>query len=229
MNLSPTEMERLVIFSAAEFARRNLSHGVRLSQPEAVAYITDEVMLLARKDVPYAEIRDRASRLLTSENVLPGVPAMISLVMVELPLAEGTKLLAIYDPIAPADGAIEPGEVITVDADRDPLFDQEPVYVEVTNHGDRDVQVRSLTHFFEVNRALAFDRAATYGMRLAVPAGAGERFEPGIPKRVALVPIGGERVVLGQGGLVNGALDDPEVRRRAFARAAERGYLPADS
>ena len=69
MNLTPTEMDRLVIFTAAEMARRNRRLGVRLSHPEAVALITDEVMLAARRDMPYAEIRDMAGRLLTTDDV----------------------------------------------------------------------------------------------------------------------------------------------------------------
>lgn len=67
MNLSPTEMDRLVVFTAAEIARRNRSLGVRLSHPEAVAFLTDEVMVAARRDLPYDEIRDMASRLLTTQ------------------------------------------------------------------------------------------------------------------------------------------------------------------
>ncbi len=225
MNLSPTELERLTIFTAAEFARRNLRHGVRLSHPEAVAYLTDEAMLLARQDVSFAEIRDRVSRMLDAEQIQPGVAAMIPLLMIELPMAEGTKLLAVYDPIPTPAGDLRPGGVETAGAAKD-LFPGAPLTeLEVVNEGDRDVQVRSLTHFFEVNRALRFDRASAYGMRLAVPAGQGVRFEPGVPKLVSLVAVGGDRVVLGQAGLVEGALDDPAVRERAFARAVERGYL----
>ncbi|MCU1402236.1 MAG: ureAB [Microbacteriaceae bacterium] len=226
MNLSPTEIERLVIFNAAEFARRNKRLGIRLSHPEAVAYLTDEAMLMARQDVPYAEIRDRVSRLLGAEDVMAGVPGMITLVMMELPMEEGTKLLAVFDPIVAGDASdILPGEVVPGSGPIDLFPEVETVTIEVVNTGDRDIQVRSQTHFFEVNRALAFDREAAYGTKLAVSSGAGERFEPGLPKRVRLVPIAGDRIVLGQGGLVNGQLDDPDVRSRAFAMARERGYL----
>jgi urease subunit gamma/beta len=100
MNLSPTEMDRLVIFTAAEMARRNLRLGVRLSHPEAVAFITDEVMLAARRDMPYEEIRDMAGRLLTTDDVEPGVAQMIPLIYIECGFAEGTKLIALFEPIA---------------------------------------------------------------------------------------------------------------------------------
>lgn len=229
MNLSPTELERLTIFTAAEFARRNLSRGILLSHPEAVAFLTDEAMLLARADLPFAQIRDRVTRMLTHEQVQPGVPLMIPLLMIELPLEEGTKLLAVYDPIAPGADGFKPGGIETAGEAREMFADASLLFLEVVNTGDRDIQVRSLTHFFEVNPALTFDREAAYGMRLAVSAGQGQRFEPGIPKTVPLVPIDGDRIVLGQAGLVEGPLDDPVVRERALRRASERGYLREQS
>jgi len=88
--------------------------------------------------------------------------------------------------------------------------------VEVVNRGDRPIQVGSHCHFFEVNRALGFDRAAAYGMRLNIPAGTAVRFEPGDTRDVELVALGGARVVAGLNRLVEGRLDDPEVRRRAL-------------
>jgi urease beta subunit len=81
------------------------------------------------------------------------------------------------------------------------------VRIEVTNRGDRPVQVGSHFHFFEVNRALDFDRAKARGMRLDIPAGTAVRFEPGDSKAVDLVAIGGARRVHGLNGLVNGLLD----------------------
>jgi urease beta subunit len=82
--------------------------------------------------------------------------------------------------------------------------------------------------FFEVNRALRFDRAAAYGMRLDIPAGTSVRFEPGDEREVGLVPLAGRRVLRGLNGLVDGALDDPAVRERALRRAREQGFAHAD-
>jgi len=76
----------------------------------------------------------------------------------------------------------------------------------VTNRGDRPIQVGSHCHFFEVNRALDFDRRAAYGMRLNIPAGTAVRFEPGDTKEIELVALGGTRTVYGINGLVNGKL-----------------------
>lgn len=228
LNLSPTESGRLTIFMAAEFARRNLREGIRISHPEAVALITDEVMLLARSGVDYDSIRQRAGSILSPDQVEPGVAAMARLIVVELPLEEGTKLLALQDPIEHGTDDPVPGEIIPHQAEvhlealQGAATDRA---IEVINEGDRDIQVRSMTHFFEVNRALRFDRRAAYGMRLGIPAGAGVRFEPGVLKQVTLIPIAGDRVVRGQAGLVNGALDDPDVRERAFRLARDRGYL----
>src|SRR5262249_44918672 len=147
MNLTPTERERLTIFSAAEFARRNRALGIRLSHPEAIALITDEVMTAARRDLPYQEIRDLAGRLLTTDDVMSGVADMIPLIMIECPFSEGTKLLAVFDPIGPG-AKVEsaepvPGEVITPDGDLELFGGARKVTIEVVNTGDRDIQVRS--------------------------------------------------------------------------------------
>jgi urease beta subunit len=91
--------------------------------------------------------------------------------------------------------------------------------IAVSNRGDRPVQVGSHCHFFEVNRWLAFDRAAAYGMRLNIPAGTAVRFEPGDTREVELVALGGTREVFGLNELVEGPLDEPEVRDEALAAA----------
>jgi urease beta subunit len=74
----------------------------------------------------------------------------------------------------------------------------------VRHTGDRPIQVGSHYHFFEVNRALKFDREKALGMRLNVPAGTGMRFEPGEEKQVTLVAFGGLRRIFGHQGQING-------------------------
>jgi urease beta subunit len=93
------------------------------------------------------------------------------------------------------------------------------IRVAVANHGDRPIQVGSHFHFFEANRWLVFDREQTYGMRLNIAAGTAVRFEPGDSREVELVSLGGARRVSGLNRLVEGALDDPDVRSRALAAA----------
>ena len=95
----------------------------------------------------------------------------------------------------------------------------------VTNSGDRPIQVGSHCHFFETNRALKFDREQAYGFKLCIPAGTAVRFEPGEEKRVTLVALAGKRVVHGINALTDGSLDDPQVKAKALARAAERGFV----
>jgi urease beta subunit len=113
------------------------------------------------------------------------------------------------------------------------LFDGGPIELnagrptctlQVTNTGDRPVQVGSHFHFFEVNRALVFDRPAAYGMRLDLPAGTAVRFEPGDIKTVQLVALGGSRQVYGGSALVMGALDDSSVKQRSLERMRQRKF-----
>lgn len=231
MNLSPTEMDRLVIFSAAQMARRNRSLGIRLSHPEAVAFIADEVMTMARRDIPYAEIRDAANKLLTTDDVEPGVAEMIPMLYIECLFAEGTKVMAVFEPIGPGNEPLlddlVPGEIIAGGGDIEMFADLPSVTIDITNTGDRDIQIRSHSHVFETNRALRFDRAAAWGMKIDMPSGTGIRFEPGVTKSVRLVPIAGSRVVLGQAGLVNGPLDEPGAKERSLELARSRGYIGA--
>src|SRR6059036_1748290 len=96
----------------------------------------------------------------------------------------------------------------------------------VKNTGDRPIQVGSHFHFFEVNRALEFDRAAAFGLRLNIPSSTATRFEPGDEREVQLVSYGGKRAVYGFNNLVDGhtaGQDAATVRSRAIAQAAKRG------
>lgn len=231
MNLTPTELERLTIFQAAELARRHRSQAIRLSHPEAVALIADEMLTAARRDEAYDAIVDMAGRLLTSDDVMPGVAEMVPLISVEACFAEGTKMVVVFKPIGPGDAppvaAPVAGEIITPDEEIELNAGRPRATVEVLNTGDRDVQVRSHAHFFEVNRALAFDRAKAWGMRLDVASGTGARFEPGIKKTVTLVALAGSREVYGVAGLVEGALDEGGRMQAALAEARARDYRGA--
>jgi urease subunit beta len=111
--------------------------------------------------------------------------------------------------------ALVPGEIITV-PQAPPLeanLGLATVILEIRNAGDRPIQVGSHCHFFEVNEALAFDRAASRGFRLNIPAGTAVRFEAGDTKRVELVALAGTREVYGINGKVNGRLDARRSRK----------------
>jgi urease subunit gamma/beta len=109
-----------------------------------------------------------------------------------------------------------PGEYFLASDPIELNADRPTVRLQVSNRGDRPVQVGSHCHFFEVNRWLDFDRAAAYGMRLNVAAGTAVRFEPGDTREVQLVAIGGTREIFGLNQLVEGPLDDPRVRDAAL-------------
>ena len=97
----------------------------------------------------------------------------------------------------------------------------------VSNSGDRAIQVGSHFHFFEVNRALRFDRAAAFGMRLDIPSGTAVRFEPGDTREVTLVPLGGTRRAVGFNGLADGSVAGSPAR--ALRRARDGGFLSDES
>ena len=109
-----------------------------------------------------------------------------------------------------------PGEYLLGDGDIVANAGRRTVELVVANTGDRPIQVGSHFHFFEVNRALRFDRAPAFGMRLNVPAGTAVRFEPGDEKRVTLVELAGARKVFGLNGLAQGG-----TKEQALARLAE--------
>jgi urease subunit beta len=109
-----------------------------------------------------------------------------------------------FETMHPGEYFIEPGEIEANVARR-------IVTVVVKSSGDRPIQVGSHYHFFEVNRALAFDRAMARGMRLNIPAGTAVRFEPGEEKEVTLVDFGGARRIFGHHGLINGPLDEASL------------------
>ncbi|PSB34459.1 urease subunit beta [Stenomitos frigidus] len=122
-----------------------------------------------------------------------------------------------YSQAVPGEILCEPG-TLEINAGR------ATATISVANLGDRPIQVGSHYHFFEVNRALQFDRAAAYGFRLDIPAGTAVRFEPGDTKDVVLVAIGGNRHVQGLNNLVNQALDAPEAKATALERVRSLGY-----
>jgi len=102
-----------------------------------------------------------------------------------------------------------PGELYPADSEIALNVGRATLSVSVANTGDRPIQVGSHYHFFETNPALVFERAATRGFRLNIPAGTAIRFEPGQSRTVELVAFGGERKVYGFRGAVMGSLDDP--------------------
>jgi urease subunit beta len=111
-----------------------------------------------------------------------------------------------------------PGEILTASGDIELNKGRQTLVIKVANTGDRPIQVGSHYHFYETNAALQFDRAAARGFRLNIAAGTAVRFEPGQERTVALVALGGDRIVYGFLGEIMGKLDKPAAKKTA-ARA----------
>ena len=233
MMLTPTEMERLTIFVAAEIARRRRAKGLRLNHPEAQAYIADEILEGAREGRSVSELMGLGSRLLTTDDVMPGVARLMPIVQVEGMFPDGAKLVTVHEPIRPGEQSGEDtpeeraGEIITPDEDIELNPGRRRRALAVLNTADRPVQIGSHLHFFEANKGLEFDREKAFGMRLDVPAGTAVRFEPGVNREVTLVEIGGTGEVTGLNNLTNGSIHSPSVKKAAIERAREHGFLGA--
>jgi len=119
-----------------------------------------------------------------------------------------------------------PGEYVLGEGEIEANAGRRTVELLVANTGDRPIQVGSHFHFFEVNRALRFERGKAWGMRLNVPAGTAVRFEPGDEKAVTLVELAGAREVHGLNALADGKVDAPG-REAGLTRAARAGFQGA--
>ncbi|MCI5938193.1 MAG: urease subunit gamma [Eubacterium sp.] len=224
MRLTPRESEKLMLHYAGFLAKQRLDRGLKLNYPEAVAYISMELLELAREGKTVAELMQLGKKMLDTTQVMEGVPEMIHEIQLEATFPDGTKLVTVHDPI-PSDHQLIPGEIIPEPGTIRLNEGKETVSLEVTNTADRPVQVGSHYHFFEVNKLLSFDRERAYGMHLDIPAGTAVRFEPGETKLVTLTTIGGSREGHGLNGLVEGKLDDPGVRAAAIQKGKENGFL----
>ncbi len=223
MHLTPREQERLMLHYAGELAGARKERGIKLNYPEAVAYISAQLLEKAREGKSVAELMQIGTKLLTAEDVMDGVPEMISEIQLEATFPDGTKLVTVHFPVK-ANGKVTPGEIIFDDDELVINEGKDTVEINVTNTADRPCQVGSHFHFFEVNKQLEFDRRLAYGMRLDIPSGTAVRFEPGETKRVRLVKTGGNRKGYGLNGLVKGSFDDEAVKETAMEKAKEKGF-----
>ncbi|WP_428248648.1 urease subunit gamma [Ferrovibrio sp.] len=99
MNLTPREKDKLLVAMAAIVARRRLERGIKLNHPETVALITDYVVEGARDGRSVAELMRDGAKVLTREQVMPGIPEMIHDIQVEATFPDGTKLVTVHQPI----------------------------------------------------------------------------------------------------------------------------------
>ena len=230
MLLTPTEIERLTIYTAAELARKRKKKGLKLNHPEATAIIADEILEGAREGRTVAELISHGSTLLNTGDVMPGVEDMMHMLQVEATFPDGTKLVTVHEPIRSSKKKsnnkddVVPGEIISGDGDLKINAGKQTKKVKVLNTGDRPVQIGSHFHFFEINPALEFKRKDAFGMHLDIPAGTAVRFEPGESKEVQLVQFGGAGEIHGLNNLTNGSTSNEVKKQEALHQAKIRGY-----
>ncbi len=189
MRLTPWEEERLLIFAAAELARRHRAAGILLSAPEAVALICDAMLEAARAGADYAAVEAAGRAAVDPSEVLDGVPALVDRVTLEVLMDDGTRLVVLIDPLGRVDDG--PGAVRIAKPD-EAVDDRDRLTLDVRSTSTRVIRVSSHYPFERVNRRLVFDRAAATGFRLDLPAGSTERWTPGETRTVRLVRYGGE-------------------------------------
>ena len=200
MRLTSWEEERLLIFSAAELARRHRAAGLLLNAPEAIALMCDAMLEAARAGSSYAAVEAAGLAAVAPDEILPGVRELVDLVSLEVLLDDGTRLMTLVDPLgrgAPADvtgpGAVLPsaGAAEAGGADLDPTADLERRSLTVRSTSARAIRVSSHFPFDRVNQRLEFDRSAAAGFRLDLEAGSSLRWAPGETRTVTLVRFRG--------------------------------------
>lgn len=249
MRILPRDLDKLILHNAGFVAQKRLARGLKLNYPETVALIATQLLEFIRDGESVATLMDKGKQILGFEDVMPGVADMLPEVQVEGTFPDGTKLVTVHNPICRESGnpdlalygsgltkktsptlpkidypVLEPGEFIIDDTEFEINQGRPTITVEVTNMGDRPVQVGSHYPFFETNAALKFDREKAYGFRLNIPSGTAVRFEPGESKKVDLVEITGEKIIIGGNNLINGKLS-PENKSESLKKVKAENFL----
>jgi urease subunit gamma/beta len=189
MRLTSWEEERLLIFTAAELARRHRDRGLLLNAPEVIALICDAMLEAARAGASFEAVEAAGRAAVPPEEAMPGVAALVDEVRIEVLLEDGTRLIVLLDPLDAAGRA--PGGPGGVTLAAEPLPDPTAALprreLEVRSTSTRVVRVSSHFPFHRVNARLVFDREAARGFRLDLPAGSSARWAPGETRTVRLV------------------------------------------
>ena len=206
MQLSPREKDKLLVAMAAIVARKRLERGVKLNHPEAIALITDYVVEGARDGRKVAELMRDGATVISRAQVMDGIAEMIPEIQVEATFPTGPSW-SLFTNRSAEELTMKPGEIITAPGMLTLNAGRETLELEISNTGDRPIQVGSHYHFYETNEGLSFDREAARGFRLDIPAGTAVRFEPGQTRSVQLVAYAGDRIVSGFNAKINGKLE----------------------
>jgi len=189
VQLTPTEEERLRIFTAAQLARSTLAKGLRLNAPEAVALVCDEMHAAGRGGASFEEVAAAGRAVVRPDHVMDGVAGIVPEIRVEVLLEEGTRLVVLREPFGPAGEG--PGAIRFGEGDVELAPGRERIHLSVTNRGEHPIRVSSHFPFWRTNEHLEFDRTAAEGFRLDLPAGDSLRWAPGEAHEVDLVRYGG--------------------------------------
>jgi urease subunit gamma/beta len=196
VRLTPWEEERLLIFSAAELARRHRAAGIALNAPEAIALMCDAMLEAARAGASYAKVEAAGLAAVSPAEVMPGVRELIEDVRLEVLLDDGTRLIVLVDPLGRGSlpdpggpGAVVPAPATEVGRGGKPALERREI--EVTSTSRRVIRISSHFPFHRANARLAFDRERADGFRLDIEAGSSERWGPGETRTVTLVRFGG--------------------------------------
>jgi urease subunit gamma/beta len=190
MRLTASEEERLLIFTAAELARRHRAAGLRLNAPETIAIICDAIHEAARTGAGYSEVEAAGRDAVAPSEVLDGIRELVDEVRLEVLMGDGTRLIVLVDPLGAGRPPLSddgPGAVRVTSERADPMSSREHRTIVVRNDSRRVIRVSSHFPFHRVNPRLSFDRAAAAGFRLDLPAGSSERWNPGESREVILV------------------------------------------
>jgi urease subunit gamma/beta len=187
LRLTDWERDRLTVFTAAELARRHREAGVLLNAPEVVALICDAMFEAARARATYEEVEAAGRQAVDPADVMDGVAALVDEIRLEVLMGDGTRLVVLRNPLGEA-----PETPDRQAAPAPPAPDgRERRTLTVRNTGQRVIRVSSHYPFEQVNQRLEFDREATRGFHLDLPAGANLRWAPGEAHDVTLVRYGG--------------------------------------
>lgn len=193
MRLTPWEEERLLVFAAAELARRHRAAGLPLDAPEVIALICDAMFEAAHAGASYPDVEAAGRSAVRPQEARAGVAALVGEVRLEVLMDDGVRLVVLLEPLGPA-GPDAPGAIRQAPAHpvRTPEAARDRLEIEVRSTSTRPIRVSSHYPFHRVNARLVFDRAAATGFRLDIPAGSTERWAPGETRVVRLVRFGGE-------------------------------------
>jgi urease subunit gamma/beta len=192
MRLTAAEEERLLIYTAAELARRHRAAGLLLNAPETIALICDAMLESARAGASYDEVEAAGHNAVAPSECLDGIRELVDEVRLEVLMGDGTRLIVLVDPLGAGEPPLSddgPGAVRVTSERTDPTASREHRTLVVRNDSQRGVRVSSHYPFDQVNPRLSFDRASAAGFRLDLPAGSSVRWAPGETREVVLVRL----------------------------------------